>query len=55
MENGAENEHHCHHPGGTEHQRLAASKFVDTNEEENGSGDYFDRPIHTGGKERGIS
>lgn len=54
MEDTADNEHHGHHPGCSEEKRLATAEIVDTCEQEDTSGDDFDRSVDTSGEEGSI-
>lgn len=51
-EYGADDEHHGSHPGSTEQQRPPAAKFVDTNDQEDSSGDDLQSTIDASGEER---
>lgn len=54
IEDSADNEHHRHHPCCPKEERLAATQLINTNQEEDTSGDDLDGTINTGGEERGI-
>lgn len=51
MEDTADDKHHGHHPGRSEHERLAATKLVDTDDQEDGGRDDLDSSIDTRGEE----
>lgn len=54
MQNSAENEHHGHHPRGSHKQGLAASKFVDTNKEEDSSSEDLHCAINASSEQRSV-
>ncbi len=55
MEDATDNKHHCHHPCGSEEERLATTEIVNTCEQEDTGGDDFDRSVDTRGEEGCIS
>jgi len=54
VQDSAENEHHGHHPRGPHKQGLAASKFVDTNNEEDTSSADLDCAINASSEQRSV-
>ena len=55
MKDRSNDEHHCHHPGCSEHQTLSPPQLIDTDNKEYGSGDDLHGTVHAGGEERRVS
>lgn len=53
-EDGADDEHHSHHPEGADHEGDAAAEPVDPDDEKDAGGDDFDCSVDASGEERGV-